>query len=165
VIPAAAAAVLYGAVLAYSLHYTGRFMPVLGAFAAAGGLVFFVAVWRAAQGMLGWSLLLAGIVYIAALEVRGGRVDGTAPLVATGLFLAAELARWSFDMRVRISGDTLLVARRAEALTALAFGAASASAVVVGVSTIGAPRAVGWTALGAAAAAGAIGLGVWLARR
>jgi len=164
-IPAAGAAVFYAAVLADALLYAGRFLPMLGVGAVAGGVLFIVALWRGGRGMLGWSVFIAGIVYIAAVEARGSGVDGSAPLVATGLFLSAELARWSFDLRVRISGDELLVRRRAGALAALAIGATGVSALVVGESAIRAPRDLAWTALGAVAAAAAAGIGVWLARR
>ena len=162
---AVGAAVLYGAVLADSLLRAGRFLPGVSAAAAVGGVLLVVALAFGATWPLGWSLLIAGAAYIGVLEARGSGVDGTAPLVAAGLFLCAELARWSFEMRVRITGDELLVVRRAAALVGLAGGAAVASAAVVGVTAVGAPRDLAWTALGAAAAAGATGLGVWLARR
>lgn len=164
-IPAAAAAVLYGAVLAASLFQAGRVTPLLAGVATAAGALCAVALWRGRRGMLGWSLLIAGAVFIVSIERGGGGVDGTAPLVATALFLCAELARWSFDTRVRISGDAVLLVRRAAALAALALGAGAAASVVVGSSAIAAPHNLAWTALGAAAAAGAAGLGVWLARR
>ena len=159
------AVVFYGAVLADSLLRAGRFAPEFGVAAVVGGVLLAVALVFGAPWLLGWSLLIAGAVYIGVLEARGSGVDGTAPLVATGLFLCAELARWSFDMRVRISGDELLIARRAGALAGLAIGAAAATTVVVGITAVGAPRDLAWTALGAAAAAGATGVGVLLARR
>jgi hypothetical protein len=115
--------------------------------------------------LLGPSLFLAGAVYLGALEAGRSGVDGTAPLVATGLFLCVELARWSFDLQLRITGDGQLVVRRAGALLALAVGATLMASVVVGISAISAPRDLFWTALGATAAAGAAGLGVWLVRR
>ena len=124
-----------------------------------------MALARGARWLLGWSLLVAGAVYIGALAAQRSGVDGTAPLVAAGLFLCAELARWSFDMRLRISGEELLVVRRAGALVALALGATVMASVVVGVSAIGVARGLAWTAVGAVAAAGAAALGVWLARR
>jgi hypothetical protein len=165
VIPVAGAVLLYVAVLVDSLLYAGNFLPGLSVVALAGAVLIVLALWRGGRGTLGAALLLAGVVYIAALEVHGGGVDGSAPLVATALFLCAELTRWSFDLRVRINGDDVLMVRRAAALTALALGAAGASSVVVSASAIAAPRDLVWTALGAAAAAGAAGMGVWLARR
>jgi hypothetical protein len=165
VILAAGAALPYGVVLADSFLRAGRFAPAFAVVGLIGGVLLALALVFGAPWLLGWSLLIAGAVYIGVLEARGSGVDGTAPLVATGLFLCAELARWSFDMRVRISGDELLIARRAGALVGLAIGAAAASTVVVGVTALGAPRDLAWTALGAAAAAGATAVGVWLARR
>lgn len=155
----------YAAVLVDSLLHTGRYWPYLGIAAAVGAILLAVSLARGAGLLLGWSLLLAGAVYVGALEAHHSGVDGTAPLVATALFLCAELARWSFDLRFRLSGDGQLLARRAGALLGLALGSAAMAAVVVGVSSVQAPRALAWTALGAAAAAAAAGVGVWLARR
>jgi hypothetical protein len=157
--------VLYGAVVADSLVRAGHLWAEFGIPAAVGGVLLAVALAFRAPWLLGWSLLVAGAVYIGVLEASHSGVDEAAPLVATGLFLCAELGRWSFDMRVRISGDGLLTLRRAGALAGLTIGGLAASTVVVGSTAVGAPRNLAWTALGAAAAAGATGLGVWLARR
>jgi hypothetical protein len=156
---------LYGAVLADSLVRVDRFTSELLVGAVAGAVLLAVALAFRCPWLLGTSLLVAGAVYLGALEASGGGVDGTAPLVATALFLCAELARWSFDLRLRIPGDEQFVVQRARALVALALGAAGMASVVVGISAIGAPRGLAWTALGATAAAAAAGMGVWLARR
>jgi len=143
----------------------GKLAPALAPGAVIGGLLLLLALVRGGGMTLGWALALAGAVYIGSLEAAGAGVDGAAPLVATGLLLCGELARWSLDTRLRLRSDETLAGRRGLALAALACSGLAASALTVAVSAAPAERGLAWTALGAAAAVGAAGAGVWLARR
>jgi len=75
----------------------------------------------------GWAWLvpasttLVGGAYAAELAIDDAGLDLAAPLVAVGLVLAAELAYWSLDERVRTTGDPGDGLRRA---ALVAFGAA-----------------------------------------
>jgi len=64
------------------------------------------------------SITLVGGAYAAELAIDDATLDLAAPLVAVGLVLAAELAYWSLDERVRTTGDPGEGLRRA-ALVAL----------------------------------------------
>ena len=74
----------------------------------------------------GWPVLVPGAVtivgasYAVELAVDDAPIDLAAPAVAIGLFLAAELAYWSLDERIRSAGDAGLGLRRAALLAAAA---------------------------------------------
>jgi hypothetical protein len=74
----------------------------------------------------GWAVLLpvavtvAVATYAAELAVDDAPLDLAAPVVAVGVFLAAELAYWSLDERERTSGDPGLGLRRAALVAAAA---------------------------------------------
>ena len=76
----------------------------------------------------GWPLLiplavaLVGAGYAGELVVADAALDIAAPVVAVGLFLAAELAYWSLDERIKTAGDPGQSMRRTAlvALTAAA---------------------------------------------
>jgi hypothetical protein len=115
---------------------------------------------------LGAALLLAGATYVAFLVGREHhRIDATAPLVAVGLLLCGELSAWSLDERWPIRADAQLAERRGVALLALALGGLSVATLVVALGSVRAGSGLAWTAAGAAAAVGAAGTGIWLARR
>jgi hypothetical protein len=67
----------------------------------------------------GWAVLvpvavtLVGAAYAAELAIDDAALDLAAPLVAVGVFLAAELAYWSLDELERSAGDAGLGLRRA----------------------------------------------------
>jgi hypothetical protein len=132
--------------------------------AAAGTLLLVVALVFAGRG-LGAALLLAGATYVAAVAAAGGGVDASAPLVAVLLLLSGELAAWSVDERWMIRSEEPLAWRRGTAVAALALGGLAVAAVVVGLSAVQPNHGLGWTVLGAAAAVGAAGTGIWVARR
>ena len=88
----------------------------------------------------GWPVLvpvavtLVGATYAAELAIDDAAIDLAAPAVAVGLLLAAELAYWSLDERIRSAGDAGLGLHRAAlvAVAALAmFVIASVLLVVV----------------------------------
>ena len=114
---------------------------------------------------LGAALFLAGGTYVAAVAAAGEGIDGSAPLVAVLLLLAGELSAWSVDERLRIRAETQLNWRRGAAVSALALGGFALAALVVALSAVQPNHGLGWTVLGAAAAVGAAGTGIWVARR
>jgi hypothetical protein len=136
------------------------FVPgvVLGAALLAVALV-----WRG-RG-LGAALLLAGGTYVAAVAAAGAGTDASAPLVAVLLLLCGELSAWSFDARLEIRAEPQVAWRRGAAVGALAFTGLAVATLVVALSAVGPNHGLGWTALGAAAAVGAAGTGIWVARR
>ena len=87
----------------------------------------------------GWPLLiplavaLVGAGYAAELVVADASLDLAAPVVAVGLFLAAELAYWSLDERIRTAGDPGQSMRRTAlvALTAAAIFVVSSALLVL----------------------------------
>jgi hypothetical protein len=114
---------------------------------------------------LGAALFLGGGTYVAAVAGAGAGVDSSALLVAVLLLLAGELTAWSIDERWRTGAEEELVWRRAAAVGALALGGFAAAALVVALSSVQPDHGLAWTVLGAAAAVGAAGTGIWVARR
>jgi len=115
--------------------------------------------------MLGLGLFLGGATYVLFLVADEHRVDGTAPLVATLLLLCGELSAWSLDERCEIRADDGLAWRRGLALGVLALAGLAVSAFLVALSAVPSSHGLAWTVAGGAAAVGAAGTGVWVARR
>jgi hypothetical protein len=113
----------------------------------------------------GAALFLAGGTYVAAVAAAGGGADASAPLVAVLLLLSGELTAWSVDERWLIGSEEQLAWRRGAAVTALALGGLAVAVLVVALSAVQPNHGLGWTVLGAAAAVGAAGTGIWVARR
>jgi hypothetical protein len=132
--------------------------------AVSGAILLVVAlVWRG-RG-LGAALFLAGGTYVAAVAAAGDRIDASAPLVAVLLLLSGELSAWSIDERLEIRSEPRLVWRRGAAVTALALAGLAAAVLVVALSAVPSSHGLALTVLGAAAAVGAAGTGIWVARR
>jgi hypothetical protein len=123
-----------------------------------------VALWRGG-GTLGPALFLGGATYVAFLVADHPRVDGAAPLVAMLLLLCGELTAWSLDERWQIRADRALAWRRGTALGVLALAGLAVSALLVALSAVPSSHGLAWTVAGAAAAVGAAGTGIWVARR
>lgn len=132
--------------------------------AALGAMLLVVALVYDGRG-LGAALFLAGGTYLAALVSGGHGVDATAPFVAVLLLLCGELTAWSLDERWRISSDEPLAWRRGAAIGALALAGLGVAAFVVALSAVPSSHGLLLTAVGAAAAVGAAGTGIWVARR
>jgi hypothetical protein len=132
--------------------------------AVAGALLLVAALAFGGRG-LGAALFLAGGTYIAAVAAAGDRIDASAPFVAALLLLCGELSAWSFDERFEIRTEPQLVWRRGAAIAALELAGLALATLVVALSAVGPNHGLGWTVLGAAAAVGAAGAGIWVARR
>jgi hypothetical protein len=129
------------------------------------GAVLLVAALFFRGGGLGAALFLAGATYVAAVAAAGGGVDASAPLVAVLLLLCGELAAWSVDERFEIGTEPQVAWRRGLSVTALALAGLAVATLVVALSAVPSSHGLGWTVLGAAAAVGAAGTGIWVARR
>jgi hypothetical protein len=114
---------------------------------------------------LGAALFLAGATYVAAVASAGAETDGSAPLVAVLLLLSGELTGWSLDERWGIRAEPGVTWRRGGAISVLALAGLAVATLVVGLSAVSPNHGLGWTVLGAAAAIGAAGTGIWVARR
>jgi hypothetical protein len=132
--------------------------------AAAGGALLGLALVYRGRG-LGTALFLAGGTYVAAVAAAGEAVDASAPLVAVLLLLSGELAAWSIDERLDIHPEPGLVWRRGAAVTALALAGLATAVLVVALSAVPSSHGLALTVLGAAAAVGAAGTGIWVTRR
>jgi len=132
--------------------------PTLGAVLLVAALFF-------RGGGLGAALFLAGATYVAAVAAAEGGADASAPLVAVLLLLCGELAAWSIDERFEIRAEPEVAWRRGITVTALALAGLAVATLVVALSAVPSSHGLGWTVLGAAAAVGAAGTGIWVARR
>jgi hypothetical protein len=139
--------------------------PLVGAIGAAGGVLLGWALVRAYADAVPWAVLCGGVAYAVAVCFHGSGVNGTAPLVAIGLLLSAELATWSIAERHRIAVDRAVVLGRASAVAALALGGLVAAALVVGLAAAPGVAGLGWTLIGAAAAVLAVTVVTRLAAR
>ena len=111
------------------------------------------------------ALFFAGGTYVAAVAAAGDQIDGSAPLVAMLLLLCGELSAWSLDERLDIRAEPQLARRRGLALAVLALSGLALAALVVALSAVPPNHGLPWTVLGAAAAVGAAGTGMWVSRR
>ena len=132
--------------------------------AALGGLLLLAALVFRGRG-LGAALFLGGATYVAAIAAAGDRVDASAPLVAVLLLLCGELSAWSVDERLEIRTEAEPAWRRSGAVTTLALAGLAVATLVVAMSAVPSNHGLAWTVLGAAAAVGAAGTGIWIARR
>jgi uncharacterized membrane protein HdeD (DUF308 family) len=132
---------------------------------AALGAVSLVAALALRGRSLGVALFLGGATYVAAVAAAGDRIDASAPLVAVLLLLCGELSAWSVDERLDIRTEPEPSWRRGGAVAALALGGLAVAALVVALSAVPANHGLLWTVAGAAAAVGAAGTGIWVARR
>ncbi len=132
--------------------------------AVIGALLLVEALVSGGRG-LGPALFLAGGTYVAAVTSAGDRIDASAPLVAVLLLLCGELSAWSVDSRLELRAEPRLARRRGAALATLALAGLVVATLVVSLSAVGPNHGLGWTVLGAAAAVGAAGTGIWVARR
>jgi len=132
--------------------------------AAVGAMLLVVALVFDGRG-LGAALFLAGGTYVAAIVSAGHQVDASAPLVAVLLLLCGEMTAWSLDERWRIGSGEPLAWRRGAAVAALALAGLGVAAFVVALSAVPSSHGLLLTVAGAAAAVGAAGTGIWVARR
>jgi hypothetical protein len=154
----------YGGVLVDSFVHAGSHALAFVPGAALGAVLLACALAFAGRG-LGAALFVGGATYIGAVAVAGHRIDATAPLVGLLLLVCGELTTWSVDERWEIRGDARLAWRRAGAVAVLALAGFAVGTLAVALSAVPSSHGLAWTVVGAAAAVGAAGTGVWVARR
>jgi hypothetical protein len=96
--------------------------------------------------------------YVAALGFELDGLDTRAPLLAALLFVVAELAYWSLELRGTLADEPGTYVRRVALLAGLAVATIVGGTVVLAVVGAIAARGVAFDLLGAAAAVGAIAL-------
>jgi hypothetical protein len=103
----------------------------------AAGALLLLALARAWGAGVGWALVLSVLAYLLAVLAGSREVDPTAPVVGAFLFLAAELAYWSIELRPPARQARGLPVRR---LTTVV-GVALAAEVLAGLALLSAvPR-------------------------
>ena len=154
---ALAATVAYVAARGGRLAELGWALGVVALVVLAIGLVL---RWPVA---IPWSILFAGSGY---LVVRAGapRVDGWAAVIGVLLLAAAELAAWSIAHDARIHVERALLNRRIATLGALLCAALLVDFLLLGTSGLQGSAGVLLSAVGVAAAVGAVAVVLRLAR-
>lgn len=111
------------------------------------------------------ALALLATPYVAVLAFEQESLDARAPVAAALLFLVAELAYWSLDVRGPLADEPGTYLRRVSLFALLVLGTiVGGSAILALVAEV---RAVGtaFDVLGAVAALGALALLAFAARR
>lgn len=155
---------MYAGELAYVWTRDPGLTPITAAIGVSGGVLLLYALLFRADDVMPWPIVLLGIAYAIPLFVRGSGIDEGAPLVGAGLLLCSELAAWSFDERWRIAAERALVVARGMAVALLVLAALGASGLVLALAAAPIGGGLAWTALGAAAAVGVVGLAARLGR-
>jgi hypothetical protein len=156
--------VVYVGVLAYAVSRQVELAPVVAIVGVLGGMLLLFMLWRRAEDVLAWILLLLGLAYVLTIVVHPHGVDEAAPLVGAGLLLCAELAVWSCNEHVRVRAERRVVLDRGVAVAVLVVAGLAVSALVVGLAAAPVGGGLGWTLLGAVAAVAAIAVTLRLAR-
>ena len=107
-------------------------------------------------------LLAAG--YAGSLFLGHPQLDVSAPLVAGGLVLVAELAYLALELRPAVVAERGLLLRRSVVIGALALGSTAAGGAVLGAGALPAGGNLAWEAIGVAAAVGVVAVLTRLAR-
>lgn len=111
------------------------------------------------------AVLALGGGYATLLGVEGGALDGRAPVVGAALFLVAELAYWSLELREAVADEAGAYGRRVALLAVLVLGALAVGVGLVALVDAGGDRGLGLDLLGAAAAVAALALVALSTRR
>jgi hypothetical protein len=143
-----------------------RIGVVWGAAAGGGVAVALVAVGLLVRvpAFVTAGLVLLGAEYGAVLAIESEPLDRGAPVVAAALFLAAELAWWSLELRARIASEAGSYLRRLAFLLGLTVGALALGAGVLALVDAVRVRGLAVELAGAAAAAAILALAL-LTRR
>lgn len=125
-------------------------------------LVLALAGWWAAGAWVAQALL--GSLYVAVVALQSPEVDTSAPAVAAALLISGELAVLAHSLLAGLLLDPRELARRLLVLAGLGMGAVAVGWLLIAGSVTALPGGMLTTALGAAAAVGAIGVVVLVAR-
>jgi hypothetical protein len=152
-----------GGVTAYTATGGGTLASVGGSVAVAGTVGLAAAVLVRFAPLIPWAVGFVGIGYVIGRE-HHHVVDGWAAVVGTALLLAAELAAWSIAHDRRIREERPVVLARTLALALLVAAAALVSFVLVGAAAVSTSAGLALTAVGVAAAVGAVSVVLRLVR-
>jgi hypothetical protein len=128
-------------------------------------LVLAVALVRAQSASVTVAIALLGGAYGGSLFLGTGSIDAWAPIEATALVLAAELAYWSLELRPWVQAEPGVLVRRAALVGATGAGTLAVGATLLAAASAPVGGGVAWEAVGVAAAAAALAVVVRLARR
>ncbi len=129
---------------------------LLAAFVAAGVLAGGLVLRRPI--VIPGAILLLAAPYVAALGFEIDGIDTRAPLLAALLFVVAELAYWSLELRGTLADEPGTYLRRLALLATLAVATIVGGTVVLVVVERVAARGIAIDLLGAVAAVGAVAL-------
>ncbi len=161
-----AAALVPAAGLAFAAaRGTGNWTWPIAGVALAGVVVVAVALVLGRAGLVGPALILIAAGYGIRLESLDSALDGRAPLAAAALVLTGELAYLSIALRLPIAQSRGLVGGRVAFAVLEALGAALVAALVLAAAGLPAAGGAPGDALGVVAAAFALGVVAFLARR
>ena len=118
----------------YAVAAGGRLREVVLAIGAAGLAVMLAALLLRRPAPLPVGLALVGGAYALYVSLHGGSADEWAPVIAAGLFVAAELGFWSLERADARAERTVLLRRVAYLGLAGLFGALVGS-LVLGLTT------------------------------
>jgi hypothetical protein len=108
--------------------------------------------------------LLVGGAYAVYLAVDDVPLDPSAPVLAAGLLLSAELAYWSLEEQEKIPGEPGETLRRIAMLLGLGALALVVSGALLALADVTRARGLGIDLVGAAAAGGVLALILAFAR-
>lgn len=151
------------AITAYSFSGGDTVASAGGALAGVGTVALAAAILLRFPFALPWAVLLAGAGYVLA-NANHSVVDGWAAAVGAALLLAAELATWSIGCDRRIHEERALVLRQSLTVAGLVVAAALVSFMLVGAAAVSAAAGLMLTAIGVAAAVGAVAVILRLVR-
>jgi hypothetical protein len=111
------------------------------------------------------AVLALGAGYGTSIGIEGGALDGRAPALAAALFLLAELAYWSLELREAVADEPGAYLRRIGLLSALALGALAVGAGLLAIVDAGERSGIALEAVGAFAAVAALAIVAIATRR
>jgi hypothetical protein len=111
------------------------------------------------------ALVLLGGGYAGSLFLGHPQLDASAPFVAGGLALVAELAYLALEQRPAIAPEPGVLARRFALLAAVGLGSTVAAAAVLGAGALPVGGSLALDVIGVAAAIGAVAICARLARQ
>ena len=133
------------------------------AVAGVGTLALAVGILLRFPIVIPWAVMFVGAGYVLA-RAHHSVVDGWAAVVGASLLLAAELAAWSIASDRRIHEERALVVRQSLTVAVLVVAAGLVSFVLVGAAAVSATAGLLLTAVGVAAAVGAVAVVLRLVR-
>jgi hypothetical protein len=155
---AAGSLVAWAVVVAVTGRSPGLLTPAAVTLALLAGVVLagsLATAWAPGVGWVLWALVLG---YLLSLLAQPRQVDAGAPVAGAALFLMAELAYWSIELRPPARQARQLPARRLVTILGVVLAAEALSAVALLTAAPGADAGVVLDAAGVAAAVAAIAL-------